>query len=96
MDDFYAARSSTSPPLPWSNFAPPFSLAKELTRLCQDKGFQPEWQPLLNDLDRLQQATIETDGKVITTRTHVSGEVGNVFKAAGIALPANIAEQPAS
>ncbi|WP_230279800.1 hypothetical protein [Croceicoccus sp. Ery15] len=25
MDDFYAARSSTSPPLPWSNFAPPFS-----------------------------------------------------------------------
>ena len=25
MDDFYAARSSTSPPPPWSNFAPPFS-----------------------------------------------------------------------
>ena len=25
VDDFYAARSSTSPPLPWSNFAPPFS-----------------------------------------------------------------------
>src|SRR5690606_6253311 len=26
VDDFYAARSSTSPPLPWSNFAPPFSI----------------------------------------------------------------------
>jgi hypothetical protein len=26
----------------------------------------------------------------------ITGEVGNVFKAAGIALPANIAEQPAS
>ena len=38
------------------------TLAKELTRLCQDKGFQPEWQPLLNDLDRLLQATIEKDG----------------------------------
>jgi hypothetical protein len=25
VDDFYAARSTTSPPLPWSNFAPPFS-----------------------------------------------------------------------
>ena len=25
MDDFYAARSSTSPPLPWPNFAAPFS-----------------------------------------------------------------------
>jgi hypothetical protein len=72
------------------------TLAKELTRLCQDKGFQPEWQPLLNDPDRLQQATIEKDGKVITTRTHVTGEVGNIFKAAGIALPANIANQAAA
>lgn len=57
---------------------------------------RPEWQPLLNDLDRLQKATIEKDGKVINTCTHVTGEVGNVFKAAGIALPANIAEQPAA
>lgn len=70
------------------------TLAKELTRLCQEKGLQPEWQPLLNDLDRLQEATIEKDGKVITTRTHVSGQVGNVFKATGIALPANISELP--
>jgi transposase len=38
------------------------TLAKELTRLCQEKGLQPEWQPLLNDLDRLQEATIEKDG----------------------------------
>lgn len=64
-------------------------LAKELTRLCEAKGLKPEWQRLLNDLDRLQQATIEKDGRVITTRTHVNGQVGNVFKAAGIALPAN-------
>ncbi|WP_257541473.1 hypothetical protein [Sphingobium sp. CFD-1] len=26
MDDFYAARSRTIPPLAWSNIAPPFSL----------------------------------------------------------------------
>jgi len=64
-------------------------LAKELTRLCEAKGLKPEWQRLLNDLDRLQQAAIEKDGRVITTRTHVNGQVGNVFKAAGIALPAN-------
>jgi hypothetical protein len=25
VDDFYAARSGSIPPLPWSNFAPPFS-----------------------------------------------------------------------
>jgi len=69
-------------------------LAKELTRLCEAKGLNPEWQPLLNDLDRLQQATIEKDGKAITTRTHVTGQVGNVFKAAGIALPSNLDERP--
>ncbi|MFN8684136.1 hypothetical protein ACDP63_23920, partial [Paracoccus sp. P2] len=26
VDDFYAARSSSMPPLPWPNFSPPFSL----------------------------------------------------------------------
>jgi hypothetical protein len=33
------------------------TLAKELTRLCEAKGIKAEWQPLLNDLDRLQQGT---------------------------------------
>jgi len=30
VDDFYAARSRTIPPLPWSNFAPPISLSPDL------------------------------------------------------------------
>ena len=47
----------------------------------------PKWQPLLNNLDLLQQATIEKDGMVIATRTHGTGQVGNVFKATGVALP---------
>jgi len=72
------------------------TLAKHLMHLCEEKGIKPEWQPLLGDLDRLQQATIEKDGKVIITRTHVSGQVGNVFKAAGIGLPHNIDEHPAA
>jgi hypothetical protein len=71
------------------------TLAKEVTRLCQEKGFQPEWQPLLNDLDRLQQATIEKDGKVITVRTPTSGQAGQVFQATGVPLPANIREKAA-
>lgn len=52
-----------------------------------------EWQPLLRDFDRLQEATIEKDGRIVTTRTHVTSQVGNVFKAAGIALPHNLDEQ---
>ena len=41
------------------------------------------------------QATIEKDGKVVTTRTYATGQVGNVFKAAGIALPHNVDERQA-
>ena len=67
-------------------------LQKELAMLCAAKGFKPEWQDLLRDLDRLQQAVIEKDGKRIVTRTHVEGMVGRVFQAAGIALPPHMRE----
>ena len=50
---------------------------------------------MLRDLDRLQEATIEKDGKRIVTRTAVSGQVGSVFQAAGVALPPNLREQAA-
>ncbi|RWO22176.1 transposase [Mesorhizobium sp.] len=38
-------------------------LSKELRRLSRAKGLTPEWQPLLRDLDRLREATIEKDGR---------------------------------
>ena len=60
--------------------------------LCAAKGFRPEWQDLLRDLDRLQQGEIEKDGKRIVTRTHVEGMVGRVFQAAVIALPPHMRE----
>jgi hypothetical protein len=46
-------------------------LQKELADLCQSHGLVVEWADLLRDLDRLQDATIEKDGKGITTRTAV-------------------------
>jgi hypothetical protein len=70
-------------------------LQKELADLCQSHGLVIEWADLLRDLDRLQQATIETDGKRITTRTAVAGQVGRVFQAAGVALPPNLLERTA-
>ncbi|MDF3856629.1 restriction endonuclease subunit S, partial [Paracoccus pantotrophus] len=48
VDDFYTARSSTKPPLPWTNFAPPFSAGDapaELYAPAFHFGAQP--QPLL-------------------------------------------------
>ena len=44
--------------------------------------------------DLLTEATIEKDGKRVTTRTPVSGQFGRVFQAAGIALPPNWREHP--
>jgi len=70
-------------------------LQKELAGLCAEKGLMVEWADLLRDLDRLQRATIEKDSKRITTRTHVEGQVGAVFQAAGIAVPATFREHPA-
>ena len=65
-------------------------LQKELARDCEAAGVKPEWQPLLRDLDRMQIATLTKDGKSITVRTPVTGQVGSIFKAAGVALPPNL------
>lgn len=70
-------------------------LQKELADLCRCHEVSVEWDDLIRDLDRLQEATIEKDGKRVTTRTHVSGQVGRVFQAAGVALPPNWREHPA-
>jgi transposase len=70
-------------------------LQKELADLCQRHGLVIEWTDLLRDLDRLQEATIEKDGKRITTRTAVAGQVGSVFQAAGVGLPPNLHERAA-
>jgi len=70
-------------------------LQKELADLCHSHGLVIEWADLLRDLDRPHEATIEKDGKRITTRTAVAGQVGSVFQAAGIALPPNLHERAA-
>lgn len=67
-------------------------LQKELADRCRAAGLAVEWERLLRDLDRLQEATIDKDGKRITTRTAVTGQVGRVFQAAGVALPPNLRE----
>ena len=64
-------------------------LRKELADRCRTAGVIVEWDDLIRDLDRLQEAAIEKDGKRITTRTHTAGQVGRVFQAVGVALPPN-------
>jgi hypothetical protein len=71
-------------------------LAKELKDRCARVGLKPEWNRLIRDLDRLQSGDIARDGRTITVRTPVTGDVGPVFRAVGVALPPNIAEAPAA
>jgi hypothetical protein len=69
-------------------------LRKELDRRCRKVGFRPEWGDVLRDLDRLQQATIEQDGKTWTVRTQADGCAAALLQAAGIALSPRIQAIP--
>ena len=57
---------------------------------------KPEWGALLRELDRLQEIQTEQEGKHFILRTPVTGDVGRVFQAVGIALPPNIREAEAA
>ena len=65
-------------------------LQKELFERCAEAGLEPEWANLLRDLDRLQEATLESGGKTWTVRTEAAGAVPALMKIAGIALPARV------
>ena len=65
-------------------------LRKDLQERCAAGGIKPEWGDVLRELDRLQQATIEHDGKTWHVRTEATGTVNSLAKAVGIALPARV------
>jgi hypothetical protein len=70
-------------------------LRKELDARCRSVGLRPEWGDVLRELDRLQEITINKAGRQMTLRTPATGIIGPLFKAARIALPANIREATA-
>jgi hypothetical protein len=67
-------------------------LRKDLDERCSKAALRPEWADVLRDLDRLQEIEIDKDGRQITLRTPATGVIGPLFKAARIALPANVRE----
>ena len=60
-------------------------LQKELADLYRSHEVSVEWDDLIRDLDGLQEATMEKDGKRVTTRTHVEGQMRRDFQATDIA-----------
>ena len=59
-------------------------------------GVKPEWGRLVMDLDRLQEIAMEQDGKHFIVRTPVTGDVGRVFQAVGLAVPRTMREAEAA
>jgi hypothetical protein len=69
-------------------------LAKELEDRLHRHAVVAEWGDILRDLDRLQEITLEQDGKRFLLRTPTTGVAGKLFQAVGVALPPNIQELP--
>jgi hypothetical protein len=65
-------------------------LQKELDDRCRAAGLKPEWDDVLRALDRLQEATIESGGKIWRVRTEASGWVPALMRLAGLALPPRV------
>lgn len=70
--------------------------ARELEGRLDRHGIVAEWGNILRDLDRLQEITLEQDGKRFRLRTPTTGLAGKLFQAVGIALPPNLQELPGS
>ena len=65
-------------------------LRKELQGRWDGAAIKPEWGDFLRDLDRLQEATLEKDGKTWRIRTEATGTVPPLMKALGLALPPRV------
>ena len=62
-------------------------LMKELHSRLESRGWgNVEWQPLLDDLDDLQELTVTASGKSYVVRTAPRGDAGKAIRAAGVAL----------
>jgi hypothetical protein len=67
-------------------------LKKELDQRLEQAGAVWEWRQIKQDLQALQEITIEDQGKRLAIRSQCLGSCGSVFKAVGVALPPTIRE----
>jgi hypothetical protein len=61
-------------------------LLKDLIARVDERGWRVEWRRLRDDLDTLQETTIETAGKTFILRSQTTGDAGKAIQAARIAL----------
>jgi transposase len=61
-------------------------LMKELQTRLTERGWKVEWRRLLDDLDALQELTIDLHDKTFVVRTATKGDAGKAIQAVGVAL----------
>ncbi len=61
-------------------------LLKELLGRIERRGWEVEWERLRNDLDALEEITIQTAGRSFVVRSLTEGAAGKAIQATGVAL----------
>jgi hypothetical protein len=67
-------------------------LRKELDSRLEKAGHSFEWADIKQDLEALQEVTIENEKKRLAVRTECIGSCGKIFQAVGVAIPPTIRE----
>ena len=65
-------------------------IRKELDRRLAIAGHCFEWADIKQDLNALQEITIEDRGKTLAIRSECLGTCGKIFQAVGVAIPSTI------
>ena len=66
----------------------------ELQRRIAAKGWKLEWAHIIEDVDAIEEITVNHQDMVFRLRTEAPGAAGKVFQAAGVALPPVLREGP--
>lgn len=62
-------------------------IRKQLHDRIEKKGWKLEWADVVDDVDALEEITLNHQGNEFVLRTEVKGVAGKVFQAAAVALP---------
>ncbi|HLA04804.1 MAG TPA: IS1634 family transposase [Syntrophales bacterium] len=65
-------------------------LRKELELRLEKAGHSFEWSDIKQDLEALQEVTLEEQNKTLAVRTECIGTCGKIFQAVGVAIPPTI------
>jgi transposase len=67
-------------------------LRKELDIRLEKAGYSFEWADIKQDLEALQEVTIEEQNKTLAVRTECIGACGKIFQSVGVSIPSTIRE----